>query len=89
MHAAISALQGRLGQGGFEVWLSGGSPNRRAVIIAGGLDSLGAEIDAQLFARMSGPDLAAAAADRGGVEQVADANSPQPSRRKPRRAKLP
>lgn len=89
MHAAISALQGRLGQGGLEVWLSGGSPNRRAAIMAGGLDSLGAEIDAQLFARMSGPDFAATAPDRGGVEPIAVGSSPQPSRRKPRRAKLP
>ena len=87
LHAAISALRGRLGREGLEAWLAGGEPTRRKVIMAGDLEQLGADIDAQLFSGTSRPDLSAKRPDRGGLEPIADVQPPRPRRRKPRRVK--
>ena len=88
LHAALRALRRRLGGDGLDAWLAAGDPSRQKLILGGELGGLGEEIDAQLFATISQPDLAAVPADRGGVDPLPAATPPRPSKRRPRRTKL-
>jgi hypothetical protein len=89
LHAALKALRSRLGPAGLDSWLSSGAPSRREVILSGDLELLSDEIDTELFSAISQPDLSAAPPDRGGVDPLVVSEPPRPSRRRPRRAKLP
>ena len=89
LHAAIRALRRRLGGGGLEAWLGAGSPNRRQLILRGGLRELEGQIDGVLFSAASQPDFSAVPVDRGGVDPVDDDAPPlRPAKRRARRAKL-
>lgn len=85
--ATIDALRRRLGAEQFRDWLSEGITPRRDVLLAGGLESLDAEVHQVLFRRAPSQrvDLSAAPEDVAPLGEVSRGRDLRPSRRRPRR----
>jgi hypothetical protein len=88
-HAVLNSVRRELGQEKFALWLFGGDPSRRELLLAGDLESLEASVDTVLFERgRSRPDLSWSPEDTEPIKTPASGEAPRPSRRRPRRARL-
>lgn len=86
-HATLDSLRRKLGGSELRRWLHEGVPTRREALLAGGLQSLEADVHDVLFRRAPGDriDLAAAPEDTAAVAITAAPGAARPSGRRPRR----